>query len=109
MLQARTSSPSTSAASSTIMTVRLPEFFRFFLQFVFLRFFAELLRPELLCAAVLLPEERLLPVLRLWALPRWFCLVLWRDVLRAAGFSSAGTRLDATGSFAPQRDKNSSA
>lgn len=104
MLQARTSSPSTSAASSTIMTALLPEFFRFFLQFVFPRPFAELLRPELLCAAVLLPEERLLPVLRLWD-----CLVLWRDVLRAAGFSSAGARLDATGSFAPQRDKNSSA
>ena len=49
-----------------------------------------------------LPEERLPAVLRLWVLRFWPCFVLWRAGSCAAVFSS-GARLDAIGSFAPQR------
>ena len=79
-------------------TVLLPVLLCFFLRPAVLRLLAELLRAVVL----LLPEERLPAVLRLWVLRFWPCFVLWRAGSCAAVFSS-GARLDTIGSFAPQR------
>ena len=74
MLHARTVSPSSRTTSRTMNTVLLPVLLCFFLRPAVLRLLAELLRAVVL----LLPEERLPAVLRLWVLRFWPCFVRWR-------------------------------